>query len=156
MSTYYVSESISYLFMVDKPNDPERISSEHTFGSNIYIARSVKYMMTRVMRVFRHIADGKKDYEDSKKYCAYDSESERVALWEVAAFTRKGAAKKALKGQGKKLSMSQISDDEIKANRLDQIKGELLLSAFEGGASGEAISVISKDFDSLVASKANK
>lgn len=153
MSTYYVSESISYLFMVDQPNDPERISSEHTFGSNFYIVRSVKYMMTRAMRVFSHIGDGKKDYEESKKYCTPDSGAQRVVLWEVTAFTRKGAAKKALKGQGEKLSMSQISDDEIKANNLDLIKGELLLSAFEGGASNEAISEISKDFDSLVASK---
>jgi len=153
MSTYYVSESIDYLFMVDKPNDPERISNEHTFGSNFYIVRSVKYMMTRSMRVFSHIGDGKKDYEDSKKYCTPDSVTQRVALWEVAAITRKGAAKKALKGQGIKLSMSQISADEIKASNLDLFKGELLLSSFEGGASNEAISEVSKDFDSLVASK---
>ena len=150
MSTYYVSESISYLFMVDNPNDPERISNEHTFGSNYYIVRSVKYMMTRRMSVFSHIGEGKKDYEDSKKYCTSDSGIQRVVLWEVVAFTRKGAAKKALKGQGIKLSMSQISDYEIKTNNLDLIKGELLLSAFEGGASNEAISGISKDFDSLV------
>lgn len=138
---------------VDNPNDPERISNEHTFGSNCYIVRSNKYMMTRIMRVFSNVGDGKKSYDDSKKYCTPDSETQRVVLWEVVAFTRKGAAKKALKGQGKKLSIHQISDDEIKAKNLDLIKGELLLSAFEGGASNEAISEISKDFDSLVASK---
>ncbi|MCM0084101.1 hypothetical protein L4X63_21190 [Geomonas sp. Red32] len=152
MFTLYVSECIESLSRVAKPNDPEWLSNDRTTDGR-FIIESKKFYLTRYMAVYRQRADAEVSFEESKAYCVKDSHYEKISLWEVTALTHKGAAKKILKGYGTLINKLQLGDDQLQAKKLNEIKGELLLTAFERGASSADISEISKEFDTSFVNK---
>ena len=152
MFTFYVSECIDSLSRVAKQNDPEWLSNDITTDGR-FIVESKKFLLTRYMAVHRQSADGQKSFKESKAYCAYNSHYEKVTLWEVSAFTRKGAAKKILKGYGTLINKFELDVDQMKVKKVNEIKGELLLSALERGASKADISETSKEFDTSFVNK---
>lgn len=145
MPTYYIVEKIDALNRINQPGEPEGFVLGKDDAGYLMV-ESTKWMITRKLKAFKDNGRACLEYSESCSFLHEDPPMyEKVNLWKVSALVSLLAAKKILGGKGELLR----SEEAGKECMLSRIKGDLLLDAYEGGASGESLQEISQAFDQL-------